>query len=87
MQGSKLKGKPARGKNSKNYFFKFTKKNSRWVFANPEKLGAHCMKSARELYQKIACDKSMIREGMLARIIVTLVPFWNSKVTLFTLKF
>ena len=52
----------------------------RWVFANPDKLAAHCMKSARELYPMIACDKSMIREGMLARIIEALVPFWSTKV-------
>ena len=38
------------------------------------------MKLARELYQKIACEKAMIKEGILAHLIQTLMPFWRKEV-------
>ena len=51
--------------------------NFRWVIPNYLKLGAHILNSIRELYQKIACDKSVIKSSVLTRIISTMSPFWT----------
>ena len=37
------------------------------------------MNSIRELYQKIACDKSVIKSSVLTRIISTMSPFWTAE--------
>merc|ERR1719468_1326337 len=50
-------------------------KRNRWLFANPQKLGSHLMKNAQELYQKVACDRSVIKNSILAKLIKTLLPF------------
>ena len=58
-------------------------KRNRWLFANPQKLGSHLMKNAQELYQKVACDRSVIKNSILAKLIKTLLPFWDKKVNFF----
>ena len=77
---ARLKAEGKHKKRYQNIFFQFFEYYFSWVFANPEKLGAHCMKLARELYQKIACEKAMIKEGILAHLIQTLMPFWRKEV-------
>ena len=57
------------------------KPNSRWVLPNHVRLGGQILKAIRELYQKIACEKSVIKEGILARIITHLNPFWLDSVS------
>ena len=53
----------------------------RWILANHVRLGGQILKAIRELYQKIACDKSVIRNGILSRIITHLNPFWVNSVS------
>ena len=53
----------------------------RWILANHVRLGGQVLKAIRELYQKIACDKSVIRNGILSRIITHLNPFWVNSVS------
>ena len=62
-------------------------KRNRWLFANPEKLGNHLMKNASDLYQKVACDRSVIKNSILAKLIKTLLPFWDMKVNIHFLVF